>query len=422
MEYTTTKRIGNSTVLSATFSADEVSAMRREATLAMAGKLRIPGFRPGKAPLSIVGKYVSDEELKDDVLQKAASQTYVAFLKEHKETDALIFEPEIVDSVLEDAAANGLKVDVRVFEMPKADHDLWSGVEVEDIQTDTTKAVESRIRALVDAVTETSPRNGPAAHGNSVTVTIATEKSQNPYHTEFTVGEGEVGKAYEPFLSGMNVGESKHFSVQMQESVLEGDITLDSIAEKHVPEVNDEFARSVGAFESLVELRKTLEEDEQHKADEARKDSIFSRAIEHAAEKLGIDFPGYVRRDATQERLGEIKDSLARNGLSLNEYLKYNNISAEQLTQDVEADAVKLLQRDLLMEATERACGIVAGDADIEAYVESHKEELAKAGIDTTTENGRKTIRNVIVWESTRSLIAGAVQLKELSEVKQEVQ
>ena len=422
MEYTTTKKIGNSTVLSATFSADEVSAMRREATLAMAGKLRIPGFRPGKAPLSIVGKYVSDEELKDDVLQKAASQTYVAFLKEHKETDALIFEPEIVDSVLDDAAVKGLKVDVRVFEMPKADHDLWSGVEVEDIQTDTVKAVESRIRALVDAVTETSPKDGPTAHGDSVTVTIATGKSQNPYHTEFTVGEGEVGKAYEPFLSGMNVGESKHFSVQMQESILEGDLTLDGIAEKHVPEVNDEFARSVGAFDSLVELRKTLEEDEQHKADEARKDSIFSRAIESAAEKLGIDFPGYVRRDATQERLGEIKDSLTRNGLSLNEYLKYNNINAEQLTQDVEADAVKLLQRDLLMEATERACGIVAGDADIEAYVESHKEELVKAGIDTTTESGRKTIRNVIVWENTRSLIAGAVQLKEPSEAKQEVQ
>jgi len=271
-------------------------------------------------------------------------------------------------------------------------------------------------------VTETSPKDGPTAHGDSVTVTIATGKSQNPYHTEFTVGEGEVGKAYEPFLSGMNVGESKHFSVQMQESILEGDLTLDGIAEKHIPEVNDEFARSVGAFDSLVELRKTLEEDEQHKADEARKDSIFSRAIESAAEKLGIEFPGYVRRDATQERLGEIKDSLTRNGLSLNEYLKYNNINAEQLTQDVEADAVKLLQRDLLMEATERACGIVAGDADIEAYVESHKEELAKAGIDTTTESGRKTIRNVIVWENTRSLIAGAVQLKEPSEAKQEVQ
>ncbi len=101
MEYTTTNKTGNSIVLSATFSADEVSAMRREAVLAMAGKLRIPGFRPGKAPLSIVAKYVSDEELKDDVLQKAASQTYVTFLKEHKDTDALIFEPEIVESVLE---------------------------------------------------------------------------------------------------------------------------------------------------------------------------------------------------------------------------------------------------------------------------------------------------------------------------------
>ena len=238
MEYTATSKTGNSTTLSATFSADEVSAMRREATLAMAGKLRIPGFRPGKAPLSIVAKYISDDELKDDVLQKAASQTYVGFLKEHKETDALIFEPEIVGSVLEDDAAKGLKVDVRVFEMPKADHDLWSGVEVEDVRTDTTKAVENRIRALVDAVTETSPKNSPAAHGDSVTVTVATEKSKNPYHTEFTVGEGEVGKAYEPFLVGMEVGASKHFRVQLQDSALEGDITLDAIAEKHIPELS----------------------------------------------------------------------------------------------------------------------------------------------------------------------------------------
>jgi len=422
MEYTATSKTGNSTILSATFSADEVSAMRREAMLAMAGKLRIPGFRPGKAPLSIVAKYISDEELKDDVLQKAASQTYVGFLKEHKETDALIFEPEIVGSVLEDDAAKGLKVDVRVFEMPKADHDLWSGVEVEDVRTDTTKAVESRIRALVDAVTETSPKNGPAAHGDSVTVTVATEKSQNPYHTEFTVGEGEVGKAYEPFLTGMNVGESKHFSVQLQESALEGDVILDGVAEKHIPEVNDEFARTVGAFDSLAELRKTLEEDEQRKADEARKDMIFSRAIQAAAERLGLEFPGYVRRDATQERLSEIKENLARNGLSLSEYLKYNNISAEQLTKDVEADAVKLLQRDLLMEATERACGIMAGDVDIETYAELHKEELVKASIDATTENGRKTIRNIIVWENTRNLVVDAVKLKELSEAKQEAQ
>ncbi|HWQ21182.1 MAG TPA: trigger factor [Clostridia bacterium] len=422
MEYTTTNRTGNSIVLSATFTADEVSAMRHEATLAMAGKLRIPGFRPGKAPLSIVAKYVSDEELKDDVLQKAASQTYVTFLKEHKDTDALIFEPEIVEAAPEDSPTDGLKVDIRVFEMPKADREFWSTVEVEDVPVDTARAVQSRINALVDAVTETSPKDGPAAQGDSVTVTISTERSKAPHHTEFTLGEGEVGKAYEPFVVGMNVGESKHFSVQMQESALEGEVTLEGVAMKHVPEVNDDFARTVGAFESLEQLRKTLEEDEQHKADEARKDAVFGRAIEKAAEKLGIDFPGYVLRDATEERLGEIKNSLARNGLSLNEYLKYNDITVEQLTKDVEADAVKLLRRDLLMEATERACSIVAGDADIDAYSESHKEELAKANVDTTTEDGRKTVRNVIVWDNTRSLIVSAVQLAMTPEGKREAQ
>jgi len=148
---------------------------------------------------------------------------------------------------------------------------------------------------------------------------------------------------------------------------------------------------------------------------------VFGRAIEAAVEKLGIDFPGYVRRDAAQRRLDEIKESLSRNGLSLNEYLKYNNIGMEQLMKDVEADAVRLLQRDLLMEATERSCGIVAEDADVDAYVESHREELAKAGVEASTENGRKTVRNIIEWEKTRDLILESITLKKQNRDEQEV-
>jgi trigger factor len=422
MEYTTKSKNGNSITLSATFNADEVAVMRREAMLGMARKLKIPGFRPGKAPLSILANYIDNEEIKDDILQKGASEAYVSFLKDHKDTEALIFEPEIVDSSLEgDGDKSTLSVDVRVFEMPRADREMWSSIEVEDAPIDTTRAVQRRISALVDAVTETVPKEGPAASGDEVSVSIATQKSESPYHTEFTLGEGEVGKAYEPFVAGMNVGESRHFNVQLkEESSLEGEVTLESVAEKHVPEVNDDFARTVGAFESLEELRKTLEQDEWRKADEARKEAIFDRSINAAAEKLGIDFPGYVRRDATQERLDEIKESLTRNGLSLSEYLKYNNIDMEQLTKDVEADAVKLLQRDLLIEATERSCGVVAEDSDIDAYIEAHRDELAKAGIDPSTEKGRKTVRNVVEWEKTRTLILESVVLKTADQAKQE--
>jgi trigger factor len=422
VEYTTTDKTGNAIVLSASFSSDEVAAMHHEALQTVAGRLRIPGFRPGKAPLSIVAQYVNDDELKDDILQKAASQTYLTFLKEHKDTDALIFEPEIVDTAWDKESEQGLKVSVRVFEMPKTDLEFWGGIQVEDVQTDTAKAVNDRMMSLVDAVTETSPKDGPAAHGDAVNVSILTEKSANPYHTELTIGEGNVGKAYEDVLVGMSAGETRHFNVQMQGSQLEGDITVDSVAEKHVPELNDEFARMVGSFGSLAELRKSLEDDEQRKANEARQNAIFDRAVEAAADKLGLNFPGYVRRDATEQRLGEIKNSLSHNGLSLNEYLKYNNISAEQLTKDVEADAVKMLQRDLLMEATERACDVTAADSEIDAYAALHKEELAKAAIETTTDKGRASVRNVVVWDKTRDLITGAVQMKEPSGAKQEEQ
>lgn len=421
MEYTTTSKNGNSITLSATFNDDELSTMRRDAMLAMARKMRIPGFRPGKAPLSIVTKYVDAEEVKDDIVQKATSQAYVAFLKEHEDTEALIFEPEIVNSTFEGEGEPGrLVVDVRVFEMPKADREMWHGIEVEEVPVDTARAVEGRIRALVDAVTETVPKEGPAGRGDTVSVSIASANSANPYRTEFTLGDGEVGQVYEPVVSGMNVGESKHFNVHLKESDLEGDITVDAIAEKHVPEVDDEFAKTVGAFSSLEELRSTIERDEQRKADETRKETLFEQAIQIAAGKHGIDFPGYVRRDATQGRLDEIKESLSRNGLSLTEYLKYNNIDMERLNTDVEADAVRLLQRDLLMEATERSCEIVVEDAEIDAYVELHKSELAKALVDVSAGDGRKTVRNIIEWEKTRDLILDSVVVKKPDEVGQE--
>ena len=420
MEYTAATKVGNSTVISATFAPEETSALRQEALQAKARSLRVPGFRPGKAPLGMVANYVSNEDLKDEVVQKAASQAYLAFLKDQSDADALIFEPEIVSSTVGEELNDELKLEVRVFELPRTDQAFWNGVEVEDEPVDVTRAVERRISALVEALTETSPKEGTAGTGDAATVTIKTEKSTNPYHTELTVGEGEVGKAYEPYLVGMLPGETRHFSVQLSGSSMEGDITLESVAEKHVPSVDDDFARSVGAFETLAELRKTLEDDERRKAEEARKDALFTRAVDAAAEKLGIDFPGYVRREAAEQRLGEIKESLARNGLSLNEYLKYNNITPEQLMKDVEADAVKALQRDLLMEATERACGIAADDAAIDEYVSGHGEDLTKAGIDASTEAGRKTAGNVIVWEKTRDLIVNSVAVKTALKTVQE--
>lgn len=416
MEYTTANKAGNSIVLSSTFTPDEITTLKHEAMQAMAGKLRIPGFRPGKAPLSIVAQYVEDDELKDDILKKAASQTYIRFLKEFKDADALIFEPEIIKADWDVDADKGLVLDVHVFELPKADHDFWASVEVEDVHIDVTKAVENRLHALVEAVTETSPKEGPVVHGDVIAVSIRTPDAQNAHRTEFSVGEGDVGTMYEPVVVGMKSGETKHFSVQMKENKLEGDLTIESVAEKHVPEINDEFAKSVGSFGSLTELQKTLHDEEERRAQENRRNTLFARAIEAAVQKQPLEFPAYVQQDAAQQRMDEVKEDLTRNGLSLSEYLKYNNITSEQLGKDIEADAIKLLQRDLLMEATDRACSISAGDEEITGYAEAHKSELQKEGINSATEEGRKIVSNIVVWDKTRDFITDAVRLKEPSD------
>ncbi len=420
MEYTTTNKSGNSLVLSSSFTPEEITALKQEAMQTIASKMHIRGFRPGKAPLSVVASYVDDEEVKDEILKKTASQVYVKFLKESKETDSLIFEPEVIKAAW-DTADKGLVLDMRVFELPKADHDFWSAVEVEDVHIEVSKAVENRIHALVDAVTETSPKEAPVAHGDLVAVSIKTPNAQNPHHTELTVGEGEVGTKYEPIVLGMSKGDTKHFSLPMQENTLEGDLTIESVAEKHVPEINDEFAKSVGSFSSLAELQKALHDEEEQRAQQNRRDTLFARAIEAAVQKQPLEFPAYVRQDAAQQRLAEVRESLTQNGLSLSEYLKYNNITTEQFGKDVEAEAVKLLQRDLLMEATERACSISADDSEVSAYAEGHKDELQKENVNPANDEGHRIIRNIIVWDKTRDAIVDAIHLKESSDTKGDV-
>lgn len=411
MEYATTKKTGNAITLSASFSAEEVSTMRREALAKEAGRLRVPGFRPGKAPTSIVAKYVTDEELKEDIIRKAASQAYITFLKEHQETGALIFEPEVIGTSWTETDNAALGIDVCVYELPATDVAFWKDVEVEDVPIDVAPAVRRRLLSLVDAVTEVTPKDGPAKSGDSVNVSILTLKATKPYKTELTVGGGEVGKAYQEVLVGMKTGESKHFTVTIQDSQLEGDITVENVCERHVPEINDEFARSVGSYDTLFELEKALTDDEERKARVARDDTLFERAMKTAAEKLSLEFPMYVRTEATERRMEEIKSSLTKNGLSLNDYLKYNNIGLDQLRADVEADAIVTLQRDLLMEATQRVCAIDASDADVEAYAAQHGEELGKAAIDATTESGRASVRNIVVWDMARELIVKSVRL-----------
>jgi trigger factor len=413
LENTTKSQTGNSLVLSSSFNAEELSALRSQAIQSIGVKMRIPGFRPGKAPLSVLSNYVKESDVNDDLLQAAASKSYSTFLKEDKSTDALIFEPEILSTTWGSVETPALELELRVFRLPRTDREFWSSIEVEDTHIDVESAVERRISALVETATELVPKSGAAGPGDSVGVSILTAGGQRPYRTELVLGEGTVGRAYQDVVAGMNVGESRHFSVTLQEKPLEGDLTLETVAERHVPEVNDEFAHSLGAYDSLDALRASLRAEEEKRAEEERDDSLFAHSVDVAAQRLDLQFPLYVRREETERRVAEMRDRLARNGLSLNEYLKYNSLELGAFTSGVESEAAKGLERELLMEATQRSCEILVDDNDAASYAETNGDELKKAGIDIASYEGKIAIRNIILWQRTRKLIVESVRLKE---------
>ena len=284
----------------------------------MARKVKMDGFRPGKVPMSVVaqqyGYSVQYEVMNDKVGEAFANAASEAQLR-------VAGQPTITEK--EGAAEGQIEFDA-VFEVyPEVKIGDLSAAEVEKVSTEVSDAAIDRTLDILRKQRRTFAQRAQdqaTVDGDRVTIDFVGKLDGEPFDGgkaegfQFIVGDGQMLKEFEDAVRGMKSGESKTFPLSFPEEYHGKDVagktadflvTINKIEAAHLPEVNEELAKSLGIAEGTVEgLRADIQKNLQREV----KFRVMARnkqaAMDALAAKAELDLPK-ATVEAELERLVE---------------------------------------------------------------------------------------------------------------------
>lgn len=364
--------------LSFELTAETVDAEIEKAYQKLAKTAKIKGFRPGKAPRSVVEKYYAPQ-MEEQVLGRLINDSYFKALVEHKVP--AISDPEIVESSpLQKGQVFTYQAHVEI--KPEVEVKDYTGLSLkkEKFVEDPT-VVDQRLDELAIGRTQLQVSDREEAQdGDHVVIDfegfldgVAFEGGKADGHV-LELGSKTLIPGFEEQIVGMKRGEEKDINVTFPEDygnkALAGKptvfkIKLHEIKEQVAPELNDEFAKGFG-LESLQELRERL--DENHRTQEQNRidGDLRERMMTVLIERNPMEVPESMVNSQLDYMMHNIGSRLKNQGLSL-EMMGMNESSFKQMYRDT---AVNQVKGSLILEGVGRQEGISVEDSEIDGRLD----------------------------------------------------
>jgi trigger factor len=391
---------------------ERLQAAIAEAVRLLSQRTKVPGFRPGKAPRGVIeavlGKDAVLEEAVDHVVERAYRD---ALIKEDilpltnaaVEVEQGIEGKPVIFTATVQVRPEVKLGDYRAFNFsptiePIGDAEVDRVIEELRDQNATLAPVEDRGAKAGDyaVIGYAGTRDGVAFEGGSAT------------RMPLILGEERLIPGFEEHVMGLQPGGSIGFDIMFPadyaEASLAGqtahfEVELKELREKVLPPGDDDFARSMGAFADLAELRRDVKARlERNALDRARHD-FADRIIDYATSNAHLDLPDILVEQEVEVMHDEFRASLARQGITEEAYLKVVEKTDADLHAEFRPNAEKRVRVLLVLSKVAEAEGIVISDPAVEAEVRRARERYAKDRKTVAyfeSERGRSFIRSTL--------------------------
>jgi len=218
------------------------------------------------------------------------------------------------------------------------------------------KEVENSLEYLKKSRAKTITVNKPAQKGNRVEVDfevrhggVKIENGVSKNHP-LILGEGKFLPGFERELEKMSAGEEKDFSIKVPadwpdkrvaDKNLDFKVKMNLVQERQIPELNDEFAKSLGSFETLDALRKSISDGLLEEKETKEKQRIRIELIEKLAKDSKIEVPDNLINEESERMINEFKFSITGFGLDFGKYLQEINKTVDELKNEWKEQAEK---------------------------------------------------------------------------------
>ncbi|MDP1883771.1 MAG: trigger factor [Candidatus Moranbacteria bacterium] len=357
-----------------------------QAAAEVSEEIKIPGFRPGKAPRNLVEQKVGVGVLLNNAAEKAVQKSYASFVTQEKLD--VIGSPKV--EVEELAAEKDLTYKVTVAVMPAVAVKDGYKKEIKKINEEFAKkpveATEEEIKNELDqlansrvklvTVNRAVAKNDSAEVDFSVSVDGKVIEGGESKNHPLVIGNNVFIPGFEDNLIGMQAGEEKEFELAFPADYHKKDLAgknatfkvkVNLVQERQTPAVDDDFAKSLGSFENLEALKKNMKEgiehENQHKLGEERR----TRYLDKIVENVEADLPEVLVEEETKKMLLEFEQQVRSMGMELDQYLAQLKKEKSDLEKDWQPQAVKRVKSALALKEIVKSEEIKIDAAEIEA-------------------------------------------------------
>ncbi|MDB4994509.1 MAG: Cell division trigger factor [Myxococcaceae bacterium] len=384
--------------------ADAVKAEVDKAYLTLGKKAHIKGFRPGKAPRSVLTQMFAPQ-VQNDVAQAIVNDTLPKVLAEKSMTPVSM--PNVEAGKIDPKAAFSYKARFEVS--PDIEEVKYEGFELSRPNAEVTdKMVDDqieRLRAGMAALKNPEPAR-PAKSGDVLTIdfTLSVDgkevKDGGGQGVQLELGAQQVLPELDAALQGKSIGDKVKATAKFPDSHPradfkgkpgEFDITVVDLKEKVLPTLDDEFAKDVGQFTTIVELRADVHTRLQKAMKDQSDVALAEQIVTHLNEKNPLEVPPSLVEQQCRVMEQEILAQARRMGQRITQE------QAQGLHQKVLEDAEKKVRAGLLMAAIARKLEMKVTDEDIEKGLAELAEETGKNVAKLKAEYREKGKRDMLI-------------------------
>ena len=426
---TTVKELPDSRVsVEVEVPAPDVDRAASRAARAMAKEMRMPGFRKGKAPPSLVIQRIGFGPVLEEAIRDSLPEWYEQALLESGISP--IGDPNIEMVSTPDAEGEGLEFKFEVGVRPPAQLGDYKGLEVGKAENEVPDDVVDReIERVREGFARLEPVERAAAEGDSLLIDFeglidgtAFEGGKAEDYL-LALGSGSLIEGFEEQLTGAKAGQDVSVEVTFpddyQAEHLAGkdavfNVKVKEVREKILPELDDDFASDASEFETLAELRADVAEKVGAALNSRAEEDFRIAAVDAAVATATVDVPDDLVTARATERWERMERQLAQRGMDPSAFLQTQGKTREELIEESKPDAGKELKREAVVTAIAEAEGIeVAEEELVEALAHSaeHERTTPEKLLERLRQNGRdKMIEEDIKARKAIELVAEAAQ------------
>ncbi|MES0339586.1 MAG: trigger factor [Anaerolineales bacterium] len=373
-------------------ASDQLQTAMQAAARRLSRGTKIPGFRPGKAPYEvIVGKF-GEDVIFEEALERLGQEIYRDALEEEK------IEPYAPGSLEEVIREDPLKLRYIVPLMPEVDLGAYREIRIpfEDAEV-TDEAFEEAIEEIRQRQALIEPVDRPAEESDLVIIDLSGELLDPEDEEDAQLLDmKDISVLVDPdtdvptpgvmeHLLGLAAGDEKSYEYtfpddnpneDLRKRAAKFQIKCLEVKSRFIPEWSDEIAQNLGEFESLLDLRVKLRENLQKQAEMEAENQYRDEIMQKIVEGASVEYPPVVLQEETENLLQDLRMRLGNQNLALEDYLKIEGKTEENLREELEPEAIERIMRGLVLGKIVEVEELKVEDDEIDAEIKRLVEPL----------------------------------------------